>query len=40
MAKPNVQWTLRDDTESTSLKADLYNNIGWVTGENSNGIAG
>ncbi len=37
--KPNVQWTLRDDTDSTSLTEDLYNNIGWVTGEDSNGIA-
>jgi len=37
--KPNVQWTLIDDTDSTSLTEDLYNNIGWVTGEDSNGIA-
>ena len=37
--KPNVQWTLVDDTDSTSLTEDLYNNIGWVTGEDSNGIA-
>ena len=37
--KPNVQWTLRDDTDSTSLTEDSYNNIGWVTGEDSNGIA-
>ena len=37
--KPNVQWTLKDDTDSTSLTEDLYNNIGWVTGEDSNGIA-
>jgi len=39
LLKPNVQWTLRDDTDSTSLTEDLYNNIGWVTGEDSNGIA-
>tara|TARA_R100000654_G_scaffold13083_2_gene28497 strand:+ start:949 stop:1173 length:225 start_codon:yes stop_codon:yes gene_type:complete len=37
--KPNVEWTLTDDTDSTSLTEDLYNNIGWVTGEDSNGIA-
>jgi len=37
--KPNVQWTLVDNTDSTSLTEDLYNNIGWVTGEDSNGIA-
>jgi len=37
--KPNVQWTLIDDTNETSLTEDLYNNIGWVTGEDSNGIA-
>jgi hypothetical protein len=37
--KPNVQWTLIDNTDSTSLTEDLYNNIGWVTGEDSNGIA-
>jgi hypothetical protein len=37
--KPNVQWTLVDDTDSTSLTEDLYNNIDWVTGEDSNGIA-
>ena len=37
--KPNVEWTLIDDTDSTSLTEDLYNNIGWVTGEDSNGIA-
>ena len=37
--KPNVQWTLVDDTDSTSLTEDLYNNIGWVTGEDSNGVA-
>ena len=37
--KPNVQWTLTDNTDSTSLTEDLYNNIGWVTGEDSNGIA-
>jgi len=37
--KPNVQWTLLDDTDNTSLTEDLYNNIGWVTGEDSNGIA-
>jgi len=37
--KPNVQWTLLDDTDNTSLTEDLYNNIGWVTGEDSNGVA-
>lgn len=37
--KANVQWTLTDDTDSTSLTEDLYNKIGWVTGEDSNGIA-
>jgi len=37
--KPNVQWTLIDDTDSTSLTEDLYNKIEWVTGEGSNGIA-
>jgi hypothetical protein len=37
--KPNVQWTLIDDTDSTSLTEDLYNKIEWVTGEDSNGIA-
>ena len=37
--KTGVQWTLRDDTDSTSLTEDVYNNIGWVTGEDSNGIA-
>ena len=37
--KPNVQWTLRDDTDSTSLTEELYNKICWVTGEDSNGIA-
>tara|TARA_B100001063_G_C16651068_1_gene496008 strand:- start:93 stop:317 length:225 start_codon:yes stop_codon:yes gene_type:complete len=37
--KPNVQWTLTDNTDGTSLTEDLYNNIGWVTGEDSNGIA-
>ena len=37
--KPNVEWTLVDDTDSTSLTEDLYNNIDWVTGEDSNGIA-
>ena len=37
--KPNVQWTLVDDTNETSLTEDLYNKIEWVTGEDSNGIA-
>ena len=37
--KPNVQWTLIDDTNETSLTEDLYNKIGWVTGADSNGIA-
>jgi len=37
--KPNVQWTLIDDTNETSLTEDLYNKIGWVTGANSEGIA-
>ena len=37
--KPNVEWTLVDDTDITSLTEDLYNNIDWVTGEDSNGIA-
>jgi hypothetical protein len=37
--KPNVQWTLIDDTDSTSLTEDLYNKIEWVTGADSNGIA-
>ena len=37
--KPGVQWTLIDDTNETSLTEDLYNDIGWVTGANSNGIA-
>ena len=37
--KPNVQWTLVDDTNETSLNEDLYNKIEWVTGEDSNGIA-
>ena len=37
--KPSAQWTLIDDTNETSLTEDLYNNIGWVTGANSEGIA-
>ena len=37
--KPNVQWTLVDDTDSTSLTEELFNDIDWVTGEDSNGIA-
>ena len=37
--KPNVQWTLIDDTNETSLTEELFNEIGWVTGEDSNGIA-
>ena len=37
--KPNVQWTLVDDTDSASLTEDLYNKIEWVTGEDSNEIA-
>ena len=37
--KTGVEWTLLDDTDSTSLTEDVYNNIGWVTGEDSNGIA-
>ena len=37
--KPNVQWTLVDDTNETSLTEDLYNKIEWVTGEDSNEIA-
>jgi hypothetical protein len=37
--KPNVQWTLVDDTNETLLNEDLYNKIEWVTGEDSNGIA-
>ena len=37
--KSNAEWTLIDDTDSTSLTENLYNKIGWVTGEDSNGIA-
>ena len=37
--KPNVQWTLVDDTDSTSLTEELFNDIDWVTGEDSDGIA-
>ena len=37
--KTGVEWTLLDDTDSTSLTEDVYNDIGWVTGEDSNGIA-
>jgi len=37
--KPNVEWTLIDDTNETSLTENLYNKIGWVTGADSNGIA-
>ena len=36
--KPNVQWTLVDDTDETSLTEDLFNDIDWITGEDSNGI--
>ena len=37
--KPNVQWTLIDDTNKTSLTEELFNNVDWITGEDSNGIA-
>ena len=37
--KPSAQWTLIDDTDETSLTEELFNKIGWVTGEDSNGIA-
>ena len=37
--KPNVQWTLIDDTNETSLTEELFNNVDWITGEDSNGIA-
>jgi nitrite reductase/ring-hydroxylating ferredoxin subunit len=37
--KPNVEWTLIDDTNETSLTENLYNKIAWVTGADSNGIA-
>tara|TARA_S200002703_G_scaffold48978_2_gene42291 strand:+ start:338 stop:562 length:225 start_codon:yes stop_codon:yes gene_type:complete len=37
--KPTAQWSLIDDTDSTSLTEDLYKKIEWVTGEDSNGIA-
>tara|TARA_R100001460_G_scaffold67875_3_gene108335 strand:+ start:436 stop:660 length:225 start_codon:yes stop_codon:yes gene_type:complete len=37
--KPNVEWTLIDDTNETSLTENLYNKIDWITGADSNGIA-
>ena len=37
--KPSAQWTLIDDTDETSLTEELFNNVDWVTGEDSNGIA-
>ena len=37
--KSNAEWTLIDDTDSTSLTENLYNNIDWITGKNSNGTA-
>jgi len=37
--KTDVEWTLLDDIDSTSLTENLYNKIGWVTGADSNGIA-
>ena len=37
--KPNVQWTLIDDTNETSLTEELFNNVDWITGEDSNDIA-
>tara|TARA_R100001463_G_scaffold122580_2_gene179079 strand:+ start:438 stop:662 length:225 start_codon:yes stop_codon:yes gene_type:complete len=37
--KPSAQWTLVDDTNETSLTEELFNDIDWVTGEDSNGIA-
>ena len=37
--KSDAQWSLIDDTNETSLTEELFNNVDWITGEDSNGIA-
>ena len=37
--KSDAQWSLIDDTDETSLTEELFNNVDWITGEDSNGIA-
>ena len=37
--KSSAEWSLIDNTNETSLTEELFNNIDWVTGEDSNGVA-